>query len=113
MVANPASLNRLPKTRVFTPLQKANLMLFGAPGVGKGTFAKMIQKDFDFKQFSTGDYFRHIIKQSETVGDLDDFQRNLTDTLKSGKLVDDEVVIDILNRLSKHPEEFMEGAFAN
>ena len=47
------------------------------------------------------------------MGDLDDFQRELTNTLKSGKLVDDEVVIDILHRLSKHPEEFMEGAFAN
>lgn len=64
-------------------------MLFGAPGVGKGTFAKMIQADFDFKQFSTGDYFRHIIKRSETVGELDDFQRQISDTLKSGKLVDD------------------------
>lgn len=35
-----------------------NLMLFGAPGVGKGTFGKLIQRDFDFKAFSTGDYFR-------------------------------------------------------
>ena len=37
-------------------------MLFGAPGVGKGTFAKLIQQDFDFKPFSTGDYFRHVVK---------------------------------------------------
>ena len=45
--------------------KKFNLMLFGAPGVGKGTFAKLIQRDFDFKAFSTGDYFREVIKMSK------------------------------------------------
>jgi adenylate kinase len=44
---------------------KFNLMLFGAPGVGKGTFGKLIQRDFDFKAFSTGDYFREVIKMSK------------------------------------------------
>lgn len=42
-----------------------NLLLFGAPGVGKGTFGTMIQNEFDFKAFSTGDYFRHIVKISK------------------------------------------------
>ena len=70
---------------------KANLMLFGAPGVGKGTFAKMIQKDFDFKPFSTGDYFRHIVKMSKSNGgeQLDAFSQNISNILASGKLVDD------------------------
>jgi len=36
--------------------------MFGAPGVGKGTMGKFIEKDFRFKSFSTGDYFRSIIK---------------------------------------------------
>jgi adenylate kinase len=45
--------------------KKFNLMLFGAPGVGKGTFGKLIQRDFDFKAFSTGDYFREVIKMSK------------------------------------------------
>jgi adenylate kinase family enzyme len=39
-------------------------MLFGAPGVGKGTFGKLIQRDFDFKAFSTGDYFRQVVKMA-------------------------------------------------
>ena len=44
--------------------RQLNIMLFGAPGVGKGTFGKLIQKDFKFKPFSTGDYFRRVIKMS-------------------------------------------------
>ena len=41
--------------------KQIHLLLFGAPGVGKGTFGKLIEKDFDFPTFSMGDYFRSII----------------------------------------------------
>jgi len=41
------------------------MILFGAPGVGKGTFGKLIQKDFAFKPFSTGDYFRQVIRMAK------------------------------------------------
>ena len=58
------------------PQHTYNMLLFGAPGVGKGTFAKLIQKDFDLMQFSTGDYFRHIIKQAEqNPGDMDEYTK--------------------------------------
>lgn len=49
------------------------MMLFGAPGVGKGTFAKLIKKDFLFKDFSTGDYFRSVIKASKSGAQVDAF----------------------------------------
>ena len=39
-----------------------NILLFGAPGVGKGTYGKLITKQFDFKLFSMGEYFRDILK---------------------------------------------------
>jgi hypothetical protein len=29
--------------------------LFGAPGVGKGTYAKMLRKDLQYNHVSTGD----------------------------------------------------------
>jgi adenylate kinase len=38
--------------------KQLNLMLFGAPGVGKGTYSKLMEKEYDFKTFSMGDYFR-------------------------------------------------------
>lgn len=40
------------------PAQKPGqkfLFLFGAPGVGKGTYAKMLRKDMQFNHLSTGD----------------------------------------------------------
>jgi len=36
-------------------------LLFGAPGVGKGTYSKLIEKDFDMPTFSMGEYFRALI----------------------------------------------------
>jgi adenylate kinase len=77
-----------------------NLMLFGAPGVGKGTFGKLIQRDFDFKPFSTGDYFRQVVKMAQANKDgLDAFTLEISEILNSGKLVDDQIVIDIVKQL--------------
>jgi adenylate kinase len=67
-----------------------NLMLFGAPGVGKGTFAKLIKRDFNFQPFSTGDYFRSVIKMAQAnSGELDSFTLRISEILNSGALVDD------------------------
>jgi len=38
------------------------LFLFGAPGVGKGTYAKMLRKDLQYNHISTGDEIRKILK---------------------------------------------------
>ena len=87
-------------------------MLFGAPGVGKGTFGNLIQSDFDFKAFSTGDYFREVIKMSKQNADsMDEFTKYISDVLSSGKLVDDQIVIDIVKQLTENPETFMGGQF--
>ena len=55
------------------PANHFNLLLFGAPGVGKGTFAKLIQRDFLFKPFSTGDYFRQVVATASQGGEVDAF----------------------------------------
>jgi replication-associated recombination protein RarA len=39
----------------LTTLNKKVLILFGAPEVGKGTYAKLIRKEFKFNHISTGD----------------------------------------------------------
>lgn len=58
------SLLQTSTQRYFATAQKAqiNLMLFGAPGVGKGTYSKLMEKEYDFKTFSMGDYFRALTK---------------------------------------------------
>lgn len=43
-------------TRNFAAASGQKFMfLFGAPGVGKGTFAKMLRKDLQYNHISTGD----------------------------------------------------------
>lgn len=54
------------------------MVLFGAPGVGKGTFAKKLVKDLKFAHVSTGDEIRKILK-----GDVPDtFDKNLLKEIK-------------------------------
>ena len=49
------------------------LVLFGAPGVGKGTFAKLLIKDLGYAHISTGDEIRKILQ-----GDVpNNFTKNL------------------------------------
>ena len=48
-------------------LAQKNLVLFGAPGVGKGTYGKLIQKEFGFPTFSMGDYFRRVINEDSSA----------------------------------------------
>jgi adenylate kinase len=86
-------------------------LLFGAPGVGKGTFAKLIQRDFLFKPFSTGDYFRQVIATASQGGEVDAFTTKMQSILASGQFVDDEIVVDIVRNLKEHPEAFMDGQY--
>ena len=66
------------------------LVLFGAPGAGKGTVAKIMIKDFNIPQISTGDLFRKAIKDQTSLG------KKVSSILASGGLVPDELTIDIV-----------------
>ena len=66
------------------------LVLFGAPGAGKGTVAKIMIKDFNIPQISTGDLFRKAIKDQTPLG------KKVSNILASGGLVPDELTIDIV-----------------
>ena len=67
-------------------------VLLGAPGSGKGTVSAMCIENFGWKQLSTGNLCRkHIAEQTE-IGKQIDF------VLKSGKLVSDSIIIDMVNQ---------------
>ena len=78
-------------------LAQKNLVLFGAPGVGKGTYGKLIKKHYGFKTFSMGDYFRNVINETDWSQDKNpekaEFVRTLRETLRAGHFVSDELAI--------------------
>ena len=62
------------------------LILFGAPGSGKGTQAKLLTEELRLPHISTGDMLR------ERVALRDELGRKVEGILKSGALVPDEMV---------------------
>ena len=68
-----------------------NLVLFGPPGSGKGTQAKLIVNYHELIHISTGDVFRKNIQDNTSLGKL---ARSYMD---KGQLVPDQVTIDLLS----------------
>ena len=67
-----------------------NIVIFGAPGAGKGTQSdKMIEK-YGFGHISTGDVLRDQIKKGTELG------KTAKGYIDEGKLIPDELMVDIL-----------------
>ena len=66
------------------------LILLGPPGAGKGTQARMLEKQFGLVQLSTGDLLRAAVAAGTPAGQAADA------VMKAGALVSDQIVIDIL-----------------
>ncbi|MCB9034322.1 MAG: adenylate kinase [Chitinophagales bacterium] len=74
-----------------------NLILFGPPGSGKGTQAVKLAEHFNLCHISTGDLFRHEIKNETPLG------VEAKKYMDKGELVPDEVTIGMLsNKLDEH-----------
>ena len=67
-----------------------NLIIFGPPGSGKGTYATRLEAKLGTTPISMGDIFREATKQNTPLG------KKVENYLKSGKLVPDDVVIQVL-----------------
>ena len=73
-----------------------NLILFGPPGAGKGTQAKILQEKRGIPQLSTGDILRAMILSGSELG------RKVDAIMAKGNLVSDFLVIGfIAERLQK------------
>lgn len=73
-----------------------NIMLFGAPGAGKGTQAKFLIEKYGIPQISTGDILRAAIKEGTPMG------LEAKRFMDEGKLVPDSTIIGIIkDRLSQ------------
>ena len=67
-----------------------NIILFGAPGVGKGTQAEKLVKKYHIVHISTGEMFRDAIKGNTPLGQL------ANSYISKGHLVPDEVTISLV-----------------
>lgn len=66
------------------------LVLFGSPGSGKGTQAKLLVKHLGIPQISTGDMLREHIRLGDSLG------HKIEATMRAGSLVSDEAVNDLV-----------------
>ena len=67
-----------------------NIVIFGAPGSGKGTQSDKIIAEFGVAHISTGDVLRGEIKAGTELG------KTASQYINEGKLVPDSLIIDML-----------------
>jgi adenylate kinase len=75
-----------------------NLVLFGPPGAGKGTQAKILTETRGLPQLSTGDMLRAAIQAGTPLG------LRSKALIAKGELVPDEIVIDIIAQRYDQPD---------
>ena len=69
-----------------------NIVIFGPPGAGKGTQSNLIAKKLNLHQLSTGELLRKEIKEKSDLG------IRISSTMKSGNLVSDKIVGDLIKK---------------
>ena len=77
-----------------------NVIIFGAPGSGKGTYASRLQSKIGVDVIAMGDIFREIMKEDTSLG------KKVKAYVEKGLLVPDDVVIEVLKQhIAKIPKE--------
>ena len=81
-----------------TPFLPGPVLLLGAPGVGKGTQAKLLMAEFAIPQISTGDLLREHRRERTPLGLLAD------GLMQRGDLVPDELVNQMVASRLRAPD---------
>jgi adenylate kinase len=74
------------------------LILLGPPGAGKGTQSEYITKKYGIPQISTGDILRKAVRDGTDVG------KKAKSYMDEGKLVPDDIIIQIMNKRLDEPD---------
>lgn len=80
-----------------------NIVLFGAPGSGKGTQSAKIIDEFGLYHISTGDVLRDHIKRGTELGKIAESY------ISKGQLIPDDLMIQILDRVLEENAADKEG----
>ena len=67
-----------------------NIVIFGAPGAGKGTQSDRMIEKYGFEHISTGDVLRAEIKKGTELGKI------AKGYIDNGQLIPDDLMVDIL-----------------
>lgn len=67
-----------------------NIVLFGAPGCGKGTQSELLEKRYSLRHISTGDIIRKQIAAKTELG------QQMQACIERGELAPDQLVIDMI-----------------
>ena len=70
-----------------------NLLLFGAPGTGKGTQSAFLISKYKIRHISTGDLFRKALREKTSLG------LQAMSYMDQGKLVPDSVVVALIREV--------------
>ena len=68
-----------------------NIIIFGAPGSGKGTQSDLIKQNYNLAHISTGDVLRNEIKNETELG------KTAKGYIEKGQLVPDDLICDMLD----------------
>lgn len=81
-----------------------NIVIFGAPGSGKGTQSDKIIERYGLYHISTGEVLRKQMAQGTELGKLAE------EYISQGHLIPDELMLKVLaHELDNHPEEVKKG----
>lgn len=67
-----------------------NIVLFGAPGAGKGTQAQLLAEKYNLIHLSTGEMLRHEVAQNTPLG------QRVKGIMERGDLVGDDIVVNLI-----------------
>ncbi|HLU88815.1 MAG TPA: adenylate kinase [Cyclobacteriaceae bacterium] len=76
-----------------------NIVLFGPPGAGKGTQSEKLIEKYQLSHIATGDLFR------KHLGEGTDLGKKAKSYMDEGRLVPDEVVIDMVGEKIRSTKE--------
>lgn len=65
-----------------------NILVFGAPGSGKGTYSSMLRHEYSLEHFSMGDYLRQVIQ----TGDQLLLSEEDKERVRKGRLLSSQVI---------------------
>jgi adenylate kinase len=75
-----------------------NVVMLGPPGAGKGTQGERIAREHGVPKVSTGDILRECIQTGSDLG------RAVGEVMAAGRLVGDDLMIDIVSQRLKQPD---------